>query len=383
MDASKLFAKGRAGLILDHPFFGSLAMRLAVKEDPTCETAWVDGRTIAYNPKFLASLSLDETKGLICHEVMHCAARHMVRRGERDPKAWNVAGDYAINQILVDAKLVLPKGDLVDAKYRGMSAEDIYNMLPKDPNGNGGGSGKGQGKADPGQCGEVRDAPGKDGQKPSESDKAQADQDWRVAVTQAATQAKAMGQFPAGLDRMVEEITDPVVDWREALKRFVDQAAKNDYRWTPPSRRHIGRGVILPSLRSEELGQVAVAMDTSGSISQKQIDEFASELTAILEMYRARATVIYCDAEIPADGIEEFTADDLPLKLKAKGGGGTDFRPPFSYLNEGRDPTCMVYFTDGACDRFPEEPAYPVIWVVDGRPFNPPFGEVTYLTRRA
>lgn len=378
MDASKLFAKGRAGLILDHPFFGSLAMRLTVKEDPNCETAWVDGKTIAYNPNWLTKLSLDEIKGVICHEVMHCAARHMVRRGDRQPKRWNVAGDYAINQILVDAHLTLPAGALVNSQYRGMSAEDIYNSLPDDP-GNGG---SGQGKGDPGKCGEVRDAPGKDGGTPSESDKAQADQEWRVAVTQAATQAKAMGTLPAGLDRMIGEIIDPLVDWREALKRFVDTAAKNDYRWTPPSRRHIGRGVILPSLRSEELGQVAVALDTSGSISEKQLNQFGSELTAILEAYRANATVIYCDSEIPADGIEEYTADDLPLTLKVKGGGGTSFIPPFEHLNAGNPPACMVYFTDGECTRFPPPPEYPVLWVVDGRPFNPPFGEVTYLVRK-
>ena len=389
--ASEKLAKGRAGLILDMPFFGSLALRLKLVEDLTCPTAWTDGKSMGYNPRWIESLSLDEIKGIICHEVMHCANQHQNRRGEREKERWNKAADLAINPMIIDCGLVLPKGGLIDSQFHDMSSEAIYTRLPQDDSSGGqsgqpgqaGGSGQGgdgnQG-SDPGGCGEVRDAPGEDGKPSSPAGKEQNAQEWNVAVAQAAQQSKAAGDFPSSLDRLVNEVLNPKVDWREALRRFVDTAARNDYRWFPPNRRHIHNGLYLPSVRSEELGKVVTVVDTSGSIASEDVDQFAAEMTSILEEYKADCIVIYCDAAVA--GVEHIPADDLPLHLEPKGGGGTDFRPPFEYVAEhGEIPACLVYFTDGYCNDFPEEPEYPTLWVVtDGmRDFNPPFGEVIVL----
>jgi len=376
--ASEMLAKGRAGLILDMPFFGSLALKLRLVEDNSQPTGWTDGKSLGYNSQWIESMSLDEVKGFICHEVMHCANQHQNRRDNRDEQHWNVAADFAINPIMVDCELTLPKGGLIDDQFRNMSAEAIYAKLPHDDSSSEQSEETGQG-SDPGGCGEVRDAPGEDGKPSSPADKEENSQDWNVAVVQAATQAKAMGDLPASLDRLVDKVLNPKVDWREALRRFVNTAARNDYQWFPPNRRYIHSGFYLPSVRSEELGTVVAAVDTSGSIGTDELNQFAAELTSILEEYKADCTVVYCDAGVA--GVDHIPADDLPLRLNPKGGGGTDFRPPFKHVAEHEEvPACLVYFTDGYCDKFPEEPLYPTLWVVtEERNFDPPFGEVIRL----
>lgn len=379
-EARNKLAKARAGLILDHPFFGSLALKLDLVEDATNNpTAATDGKHIRYNPEFIEGLSLEETKGLLCHEIMHCANQHHLRRDGRDLKRWNTAADYAINPLIRDSGMQLPAGGLLDVQYSDMSAEQIYSKLPE-PDQDQQGQGQGESGNDPGGSGGVEDYPGDgEGQQASEDTKEQNGQEWKVAVAQAAQQAKAMGELPGAIARMVEDIIDPVLDWRELLRRFVDSNAKNDYQWFPPNRRHIHNGFILPSLRSQELKNVTMAMDTSGSISDDDLKAFGAEVRSIVEDYRANTTVIYCDSAVQR--VEEFEADDV-IDLHPEGGGGTDFRPPFHYIEErGEEPVCMIYQTDGDCSRFPEEPPYPVLWVLTRRNdgFNPPFGEVVSL----
>ena len=378
--ASDKFTKARAGLVLDHPFFGSLALRLTPVEDATFPTAATDGREIRYNPEFVDGLSLDALKGVICHEIMHCANQHHTRRDEREARKWNMAADYAINPLIVGCGMALPEGALVDAQYADLSAEQIYSRLPAGEEGEDGG-GKGDGKGnDPGGCGGVMDAPGDEpGQAASQAEMEQAAQEWKVAVVQAATQAKAMGQLPGNIERAVADLVEPVHDWREILRRFVDSNARNDYQWFPPNRRHIGNGMILPSLRSQELKNVTMALDTSGSISDNDLAAFEAEVRSIVEDFRADTTVIYCDSTVQS--VEHFDAD-TPVKLSPKGGGGTDFRPPFDHIEQnGEYPVCMIYQTDGACNRFPEPPPYPVLWVLTRKNerFDPPFGEVVSL----
>lgn len=369
MNAKEKITKARAGLILDMPFFGSLSLRLQVKEDETCKTAYTDGRILGFNPSFIDGLPLEQVKGLICHEVMHCACSHHTRRANRDAKKWNIAADYAINQILVDSNVSLPSGRLLDPTYKDMSADEIYSRLPKEEDQND------NPDNDPGNCGEIRDAQNDAGNPASQSEMNQSEQDWKIALTQANQQAKAMGKLPGGIARLVESLVEPIVDWREILRRFVDKIAKNDYSWSRPNRRFIGQGLYLPSLHSEQIGPIVVACDTSGSVDDEMINQFAAELTSILQDYKTECTVIYCDSAI--QGIETFTQDDLPLKLNAKGGGGTNFNPPFEYIAENNIiPSCMIYLTDMA-GRFPDNPPdYPVLWgMIEAWTTEAPFGE--------
>ncbi len=369
-DAMLSMVKARANLVLDHPFFGSLALRLRFQEDPTCKTIWTDGITLGFNPEFTAGLKQEELRGVLAHEVMHLANAHHTRRQHREPGKWNMACDMAINPLLIQAGARLPEGYLTGS---GKAAEQEYAGIPDDPDGNNDGSGNGG--SDPGGCGEVRDFPGNgaDGN-PSPADMQMEEQEWKIAVTQAAQQAKAMGKLPGGFEQFIKELVDHKVPWAEVLRNFIERTAKNDYNWNRPSRRYLQAGFVLPSLHSNELGEIVVAVDTSGSEWQMQ-QQFASELSAILETFQGvNLTVIYCDYRIR--GVESFTSDDLPLQLNPQGGGGTDFEPVFEHIaDDGIEPAALIYLTDleGTFPR--HEPDYPVLWVDTYGKYKPPFGE--------
>lgn len=380
MTAKEKVIKARSLLVLDDCFFGSLVLRLKMVEDLSCNTLWVDGSEMGFNPKFVDSVSMEVLEGCLCHEVMHCALSHHTRRGDRDPKKWNVAADYAVNPLILD-KFALPDGVLINPDFSGLSAEEIYSRLPdqgpgQDGSGPGGSQGQDDSSSDPGGCGEVRDLPGDDGGVASAADLSKSESEWRVAVAQAAQQARAFGSLPAGVSRVVQDIVNPKVDWRSILHRFMDTVSSSDYSWSPPNRRHVYSGLYLPSCRERQLGTVVVAVDTSGSIDQKSLDLFASELSAILRDFRAETYVIYCDSSI--QGIEHFYQGDFPDKLNPMGGGGTDFRPVFEWIDkENINPSCVIYFTD-LDGRFPDtSPMFPVLWVTDQKGVNDPgFGEL-------
>lgn len=402
MNAMQKMQKGRATLILDQPFFGSLALRLKMVEDPMQNvpeekrSMWVDGVTLGFYPPFVDSLSMDELKGVLCHEVMHLANAHHCRRGERDPNRWNYAADYSVNPIIKAANMTLPKGHLDSPAFHNLEAEAIYNMLPQEQGGGqgqgtgqGAGGNKGQGAkpaqnenlGDPGKCGEVRDLPGKDGGKASEAEKSQNAQDWKIATQQAAQAAKMAGKLPGSLSRYVDELLEPLVDWREALRQFVDQIARNDYTWKRPNPRYFSRGLILPSLYNQELPPLVVAVDTSGSIKKVDLQQFASEIDDILNQYPTTLTVLYCDTKI--QHVETFDAETRPVRLDAKGGGGTRFSPVWKWIEEKAEetPAAVIYLSDLCCNDYGAEPPMPVLWVNTGgyKASLPPFGECVRL----
>ena len=383
--ATKL-VKARTRLLLSQPFFGSLALRLTLIERPTIDTMATDGRAIFYNPEFADALSMAELTGVLAHEIMHPACQHHTRRGERHPGRWNRAADYAINPVLIDNGFRLPKHALLDDAYRDMSAEAIYARLDDDPPAGGeGGEGAEDGKdgenacPDPGGCGGVIDAPSKPDEHGGITGGAH---EWRQAVAQAAALAKNAGKMPEVLERLVERLLRPKADWASLLRRFIEMSAvQQDYCFSPPNRRFIHQGLYLPSCRGVQIPPIALAIDTSASITEDELNQFAAELTAIIEHCAPEALhVIYCDTRV--QGVDVLTPFDLPLTLEPKGGGGTDFRPPFRYLaDEGLEPACLIYLTDLYCNRYPEAPAYPTLWAsltpVDAaRKRHPPFGEV-------
>jgi len=383
MTPAELFANARSALLVGAPFWGVLALRLAPIADPTIETMETDGVSIRYNPDFVAGLPRAILRTLIAHETMHCAALHHIRRDGRDPQRWNIACDHAINPLLAEAGFDLPEGALIDPVYAGMSAEDIYDRLPQDAGGNGPGP-NGNGN-DPGGMGGVNDPPpggnepgqgtpsGSLGQ-PSAADLTKQEENWIISAAQAAATAKAMGIGAGDAARAIAEQVAPKVDWREVLRRYLSTAAKSDYAWTPPNRRYIARGIYLPSLRSETLGPVVIAVDTSGSIDDATLAAFAAEIAAILEDAAPEAVhVVYCDDAVAAT--EDFEPGDL-VRLTPHGGGGTAFRPVFDWVAESDiRPVCAVYLTDLCGDDFGPEPDYPVLWVSTAGT-EAPFGEV-------
>ena len=384
--------KARTSLILDHPFFGSLLFRLKGRECRSVPTMATDGVSIFYNPDFVETLNAATLAGTLAHEVMHPALQHHVRRSGRNPKRWNQACDFAINPMLVDAGLSLPEGVLIDDRFRGMSAEQIYNLLKseteRDSDNEGGDDEPGRDESkdeksssddsnEPsapiteGGIGQVLDAPPQDEETPAIEEQAR---EWDVAVNQATTVARQAGKIPAGLARTLESAAEAAVDWRELLRRVWSETVPADSSWMRPNRRHIWSGLYLPGVVRESVGEIAIAVDCSGSVNARQLGLFEAEVCSILEGQRPeRVHVLYFDSEVQK--VETYLAGE-PVHLDPVGGGGTDFGPCFDWLEQrGIRPQTLVFLTD-LWGTFPNvAPEYPVLWASTGRR-QAPFGSV-------
>ena len=398
-EAGKLVGKAVTKLLLQNPFYGFLTCSLDLVQDFGIDTACTDGKQIKYNPAFFLGLDPElpvkggqkEIQGIMAHEVLHVAYKHHTRRGERDADLWNQACDHVINHELIDAGFTLPDWGLHEARFKGMSEEQVYTILAKEqpPKQNGGGGNGSQGqngqKGQPSKkaanMGGVQDCPNpNDPNAPaSQADKTEAEQDINRKVAQAAQQAKNRGTVPGFAKRLIEELYKPVINWREVLAEFVSRAFVQDYTMRRPNTAYLSQGFYLPSLHRENTAELAILIDTSGSIGQKELNVFASELIDICEVAKPeRVTVVYVDSQVNHVDVFEQGED---IKLAPHGGGGTDFKPGFRKLDEmGAQPACAIYFTDGWCDSYPPEPEYPVLWGCTdaGRLGNPPFGQGLY-----
>ncbi len=398
--ASKVrIQKARTTILLDHPFFGTLLFRLGSKASRSVATMATDGVSLFYNPGFVDTLNAAELAGVLAHEVMHPALQHHTRRGDRSPARWNMACDYAINPILIDAGLTLPNDVLLDNRFRGMSAERIYNLIEEDdkqesstgdgkPQPRDGSSAQGSGSpqsdpasdepqapATPGGVGQVLDAPEPDSESaPSVAEQAR---EWQIAVEQAETVAKVAGKLPGGAVRALEASQAAKVDWRELLRRAWSDTMPADFSWIRPNRRHIWSGLYLPGITTEGVGEIAIAVDCSGSVSPRQLGLFEAEIKSIMAGQCPRLVhVIYFDAVVQQ--VQTYQTGQV-ISLAPIGGGGTDFRPCFDWLKgRGITPQTLVFLTD-LCGTFPcEAPPYPVIWA-STETRRAPFGQVVPL----
>lgn len=362
-------SKAKTSLVLEHPFIGNIAMNLPFKLDFTLNppTACVDGKCISFHPEFIDTLNDEELKFLVAHECMHPMLEHNFRRGERNHKKWNQAGDYVINKLLVDDNIgKMPKQGLHnDALYQAGNGttDGIYNLLPEPDEGGENGHGD---SLD--HCADGASSP---------AEQAQQQAEWKVRVAQAAQSAKMMGKMSAGLERLVGELLAPKVDWRDVLRKFVEKA-KNDTRsWARPNRRFLSQGMFLPSVSGESLGELLIAVDCSGSIDEETINQFASEINTIKEDGNpTRIHVVYFDSEV--SHYESYGRDDV-LNIMPHGGGGTAFSPVFEYANEHNiEPVACIFLTDLVCNDFGDMPSYPVLWVSTYAE-EAPFGEVVLM----
>lgn len=363
--------KAKAHLLLSEPFFATLAIKMEFIEDNTIKTGKTNGSIMKYNSSWVEGLSFEQVKGFIAHTVMHPAMLHHTRRGQRDEKKWNKACDYAINPILIDSGFELPSDELVSDEYRDKIAEHIYNLLPDEPD-----NGEGDGDNDPGGCGGVEDSDGE-----SQSEVEEDEGEMKETVAQAMNNAIKQGKLPAYMQRMIERVLQPNVDWQEVLARFLSEIVRDDYTFSKPNPRYLHTGFYLPFLQNETVGDIILIVDTSMSINQPLLDKFGTEMQEIVNTFGKGFTVVYVDTEVA--GIQIIEADG-EVELHPSGGGGTDFRPGFDWIEENDiKPKAVVYFTDGECDLFPEIPDYPVLWALYGHghyEFDPPFGEVVNVT---
>lgn len=364
MLAKELISKAKVQLVMTEPFWATLALNMEYIEDSNIPTMCTNGEYIKYNPKFTESLPLEEVKGVLAHEVCHPMLMHHLRRGSRNPKKWNRAADYALNPIVIDAGFKLPSGALINPAFKGMTAEQIYDLIPDEPEDNQPGQGEGMGG--------VEDSPAKD-----EAERHQKEQDIKQVLSQAKNIAKKQGKLPGGLERLIDELLEPVVDWREVLARFLSEPERNDYTFRKPNSRYLHSGFYLPSLYNESIGNIVFVRDSSASVDDELVKEITTEIQDVSSLFKKSFLVMDVDTQVQQ--VVEIEPDgDISEILKVKGRGGTSFVPPYKYLEEnGIQPAALVYLTDGECNNFPKEPEYPTLWMIySNDSFSPPFGEV-------
>ncbi len=402
-ELEKKLTAARTRLILDKPFLGALVLRLPLVEADSrwCRTTATDARTLYYNADYIDALSLDQVQFVLAHEALHCALSHFARRQHRVKHRWDVACDYAVNPLLLDDGLTPPPGVIVEESFVGMTPEEIYPCVDEDTDvepldqhlfdqegdGQGGGQGSGNQERDRPQRHEQasggssttpdnrseqdeKGSGGKGASQPPPMTPRERDTlsvQWQQRLAGAAQQAMLAGKLGGTLGRLVDHLLQPQLPWRMLLARYMSAAARDDYSYLRPSSRREGFA-ILPSLRSAQL-EVAVAVDTSGSISDDEIGQFVAEVNGLKGQIRARLTLFACDAELAGDAPWCYEPwEELQYPSHLHGGGGTRFTPVFDWL-EGQDrrPDLLVYFTD-ANGEFPQtEPPYPVIWLVKGK----------------
>jgi len=387
-EAREMLVSARIGLLLRHAFFGNLATRLKlVNGDEWLSTAATDGQTFYYNSRFIKMLKTKEVEFLVAHEVLHVVYDHMGRRNHRDPQIWNIADDYAVNADLKRHKVgqfITTVPCLYEQKYDGKAAEEIYDDLMKnvqkinidslidqllddhmDGDGDEGEGGDGEQK-------------GKGRPQLSQEEKDRIRQEVKQAIINAAQSAEA-GTLPVGVERLVRQVTDPVMPWRELIQTNLTSAIRTDYSWMRPSRRGWHMDAVMPGMTPGEEIDVVVSIDMSGSISDKQAQAFLGEIAGMMNAFDGYKVHVFC-FDTKWYNPQDFTSENMDSieEYKPQGGGGTDFDVIFDYLKEiGNVPKRLIVFTDGyPCGSWGDPDYCDTTWIVHGDPDpKPPFGQ--------
>lgn len=385
--ARDMLINARVSLLFKNAFFGNLATGLKmVNADDWCGTAATDGRFFYYNSNFICLLEQKEVEFLFGHEVLHVVYDHMGRRGDRDARMFNVANDYAVNADLRRHKIgefITSVPCLYEAKYDGKPSEWIYDDLMKNVQTIDLETLLGM------LIDEHMDAEEDDNDKNSnrpkkmtEAEREQLRQEIKQNILNAAKAAQA-GDLPKGVQRLLGDITDPTMPWRELIQTSVTSAIKNDYSFSKPNRRGWHMDAILPGMTPGEEIDICVALDMSGSISTKVGNQFVTEVGAMMDMFDGYRIHIFCfdtNAYAPAD----FNSDNMDTidQYEPKGGGGTDFRAIFDHLKERGEPVNrLIVFTDGMpFGSWGDEDFCDTTWIIHGsKDIVPPFGTHAYF----
>ena len=439
-EAARLM-KARSRLGSRAPGYAAIVFGMPIIETHRTQTLATDGKSFFFNRAYVQSIIDDELMFGWFHEGGHKILCHHLRRPSWcDARTWNIACDHPVNILASKARLKLPEGVLCDWQYDGMTAEQIARLLvkeqkaqpqqpPQPPQGGDEGEGEGQGgsgadddtddddqdqdddgqgqggdDADDGQGdaspavpdfdqpGEIWDAVDDDGDRLGGDDLAKEEETLRRDIIVAAMAEKAAGSGSITLDDgVVEAAKAATVDWVEAMADFLNRAYAGEPTLNKPSRRHLWEGNYFPSMQGVGGGDLVIAIDTSGSVSQDEAEQFASEIDSIREMIKPdRTCVIYCDDFIQKgrDGQTHDVFDSYEdIEVRAISGGGTRFDPPFHLVDqEGLEPHAFVYFTDGYAtvrEGTADIVDYPVLWATTGKEptfQGQEFGEVVKLT---
>jgi predicted metal-dependent peptidase len=376
----------RVGMLLRASFFGNLATRLKlVNADEWCATAATDGRNFYYNTRFIEMLKPREIEFLFGHEVLHCVYDHFGRRGDRDPRLWNVANDFCVNADLKKHRVgefITSVPCLYDNKYEGMSSEEVYDdlyenaekiniddlidkMLDEHMDGDNEGAGGG---ADHDSKGRPR---------MSEGERARVRDEIKEAMLSAAQTCDA-SNLPGGVKRLIQQLTEPKMNWRELLRMQLESTIKSDYTWLRTSRKGWHVDAVMPGMKTTDAIDIAVGIDMSGSISDAQGRDFLGEIRGIMEAFDSYRIHVFC-FDTKTYNPQQYDSDNLETieEYDLQGGGGTDFECIFGYLKEADiEPRKLVVFTDGyPFGSWGDENYCDTVWIIHGdRNPSPPFG---------
>ena len=392
----ELWLQDRMTLLTWRPFLGMLSMHLEIIPvvDYRCQTACTDGRKIFFNPYFIGNLTPEHRITILAHEIWHCALLHFSREiGRIDQhKAWNYAIDHEVNTLLDQDGFELPPGAILYSEHRGRSAEQIFDMildgeLPLDgmlmdehyvgrPEGEGGEDIELEDQSGP------LVSEGEGGTTlvkvdsrfiPRRSDDVW--KEWQENLKSACQRSGNAGIDMSGYGWAIDDLLEPRIHWKELLRQFITPMLGSTRQWLPPNRRFVTQGLYLPSRKHEHELKIVIAIDTSGSTVGRIVQEFVSEVTAIVNSFGAyHLTIIQCDLQIHE--IEKYTHEDPfdPEDFALAGGGGTDLRPPFFWVREEmgmEPPKALLYMTDGFGPAPDSPPDYPVLWVINDQGVPP------------
>ena len=391
-EVREILITARVGLLLKASFFGNLATRLKlVNADEWCATAATDGRNFYYNTRFIKMLRPKEVEFLFGHEVLHCVYDHFGRRGDRNPQLWNIADDFCVNADLKKhhvGEFITSVPCLYDNKYDGMSAEEVYDILYEkadkidindllnkmiddhmdgdDEQDGGGGDGNEEGKGRP---------------RLSKEERQQIKDEIKEAMLAAASASDA-GNIPAGVKRLIQDLTEPKMNWRELLRMQLESTIKSDFTWMRASRKGWHMDAVMPGMKVDPMIDIAIAIDASGSIDERMLKDFLGEVQGIMDSfpaYRIHIITFDTDAYNPA----QYDSDNLDsiCDYEVTGGGGTDFDCIFKYLKDNEiEPKRLVVFTDGyPFGSWGDENYADTVWILHGTTtIVPPWGQYAY-----
>jgi predicted metal-dependent peptidase len=372
----------RVGLLLRHPFFGNLATRLQIKEaEEWCNTAATDGRAIYFNRKFFEPLSIKQIEFVIAHEILHNVFDHMSRREGRNAKIFNIAADYCVNGQLVRDRIGEHNIEGIkifhDAKYYGMGAEEVYDKIFDEMD-----------EQELDALGQLLDdhidwgENGKPGQPSYSKEELKKIRDEMREATMQAAQAAGAGNTPANVQRMIKELTEPKMNWREIIRQQIQSVIKDDFSFMRPNRKGWHIGAILPGTNFKETIDIAIGIDMSGSIGDEQASDFLSEIKGIMQEYQDFTIKVWCfdtrvynEADFNSYNVDEFD------EYEPMGGGGTEFMANWEYMKENDiQPKKFIMFTDGyPYGSWGDENYCDTVFIIHGNDkIVPPFGEYAY-----
>jgi predicted metal-dependent peptidase len=370
-----------------------------IEADDWCPTAATNGRNFYYNTKFVQKLSVKKLEFLFGHEICHCVFDHFGRVGSRDRQLSNIAQDFAVNQILVDERIgekITEVKICYDAKYRGMAWEEIYDelwdkaekislpdllkqlgdLLDEHINEDGSGPGKeGDG-----------DKQGKGMPTMTKEEAQQIRDEIKEAMIQSAAAAGA-GKTPMGIQRLIKDMTEPKISWRDLVRQEIQSIIRNDYTFSRPSRKGQMSGAILPGMKEATTIDVGICIDMSGSIGEEDATVFLSEVKGIMDQYEDFKINLWCfdTAIYNHKEISQDNSHDLE-EYEPQGGGGTDFEVNWDFMKDnGIAPKKFIMFTDGyPCGSWGDEDYCDTIFIVKGNTeAEAPFGQTVIYEKEA